>query len=74
MRTIYDTVDGSVGIKKCSKCGEWKAESAFAKNRTRGDGLQSECKACHNKRAQEERDCWTGAWRTRGLFNRGRMK
>jgi hypothetical protein len=34
--------------KKCYKCGETKPVSEFNKNRSKPDGLSSECKACNN--------------------------
>jgi hypothetical protein len=37
--------------KRCSKCGETKATSAFSLGRTRGDGLQGFCKTCSSARA-----------------------
>lgn len=33
-------------MKRCPKCGETLPRSAFWKNRTTKDGLQSYCKAC----------------------------
>jgi len=35
--------------KRCSKCGETKSTDEFSKNRTRKDGLQSQCKACKSE-------------------------
>ena len=33
-------------LKKCSKCGEILPHSAFSKNATKNDGLQTYCKLC----------------------------
>ena len=41
--------------KRCSACGATKAAAAFAKNRTRKDGLGSECKACAAARDEKWR-------------------
>jgi hypothetical protein len=39
------------GIKQklCTKCGKWKAENEFSKNRSSKDGLNSSCKECSHK-------------------------
>lgn len=34
-------------LKRCYKCGEVKPLSAFSKDRSKPDGLQSRCKACY---------------------------
>jgi len=36
-------------MKKCNKCGVEKERSEFCKNRTRKDGLGSECKICNQE-------------------------
>jgi len=41
--------------KKCNKCGEVKTVDCFANNKTRKDGLQSNCKECDNKRQKKWR-------------------
>jgi len=43
------------GMKKCSKCGEWKPATAefFGRNKTRPDGLQTWCGDCRRGRASE---------------------
>lgn len=38
--------------KECSKCHLTKPCEEFSKNRTRPDGLQSQCKACQSERAK----------------------
>ena len=35
--------------KRCRRCGELKEESEFHKNKTKKDGLQSECKDCRKE-------------------------
>lgn len=42
---------GSDGLKRCSKCGEFKIAGAFSKHGAMTDGLHPECKVC--QRAQE---------------------
>lgn len=34
------------GLKRCTKCKEWKPQSDFGKDRTRGDGLNPTCAQC----------------------------
>ena len=34
--------------KRCRKCGEVKPRSAYNKNKTKSDGLQTWCKVCHD--------------------------
>jgi len=36
----------TVASKRCAKCGETKAVSAFSRHSTKKDGLRSECKEC----------------------------
>ena len=42
----------SGAIKYCSDCDTWfsREENAFAKNKTRGNGLHSQCRQCSNAR------------------------
>ena len=40
----FKRVEG--GMKKCSKCGEVKSESAFSKSKASKDGLKPRCKSC----------------------------
>lgn len=35
--------------KSCSACKQTKSIAEYSKNRTRSDGLQSHCRACHSK-------------------------
>lgn len=35
------------GIKRCSKCGEWRTLDQFYRDRGKKDGLYSWCKPCH---------------------------
>ena len=37
-------------MKYCPSCGKTKSDKAFAKNRSRKNGLSSHCKACHSDR------------------------
>ena len=37
------------GLKRCSKCGEVKSYSYYAKNKSRYDGVSGYCKICQNK-------------------------
>jgi hypothetical protein len=39
-----------VPVKKCSKCGEVKSLSAFGRDKSKKDGLNSWCKECCNVR------------------------
>ena len=36
-------------MKQCTRCGEWKQESEFNKDRSHSDGLRSHCKYCCSK-------------------------
>lgn len=38
--------DECKSLKRCSKCLETKARESFSKDRTKDDGLQTQCKAC----------------------------
>ncbi len=50
----HRVVDG-VKQKRCSKCGKWKAESAFYKRRRHKDGLAAWCKECSDKATNKAR-------------------
>jgi hypothetical protein len=41
------------GMKKCSKCGEWKPTEEFYKNTASNDGLQRRCISCDQKHDKE---------------------
>jgi hypothetical protein len=41
--------------KRCYKCGETKPVAAFAKNRTKKDGLQNLCRVCNAKASKASR-------------------
>lgn len=37
-------------LKRCSKCGEWKSHNQFYADRSKNDGLGSQCKSCTRER------------------------
>ncbi len=39
--------------KRCGGCGEVKPRSAYNKNKTKPDGLQTWCKVCHDARMRK---------------------
>ncbi|MEV6398832.1 endonuclease domain-containing protein [Streptomyces sp. NPDC051907] len=39
-------MSGEDGVKRCSRCGEWRPRAAFASNRSTRDGLQAYCREC----------------------------
>lgn len=41
-------------IKVCSKCGQRKTHSEFARDTSRADGLTYWCKYCRNRRARQD--------------------
>ena len=41
-------------MKRCSKCGEWKDESEFYKQKNNRDGLRGDCKVCKAKYNKEK--------------------
>ena len=41
------------GEKHCLLCRAWHPRSAFAKDRSRGDGLSSSCRASRNRKGRE---------------------
>ena len=54
--------------KRCTKCGDLKLLGEFRKHRSRGDGLDSQCKACHaarNKRWRKANREWIEAYNKR---------
>lgn len=42
--------------KRCSRCKETKPVNQFDRNRARGDGLATECKACRTELYEQRRD------------------
>lgn len=42
-------------MKFCRKCGEWKNETEFNKNRRRKDGLQDWCRECNIASSRKNR-------------------
>lgn len=37
------------GLKRCTKCHEWKVVANYAKDRSRIDGLHTMCRECHTR-------------------------
>jgi|SRR5829696_2929876 len=37
-------------MKRCSKCGEWKPKDAFSVDKSKKEGLRSNCKECSNQK------------------------
>ncbi len=51
---FVQSVSRPIGIrKKCSKCGIKKSINEFHKNKSKKDGLCTECKVCHYKNQKE---------------------
>lgn len=46
------TIEWTDATKQCSSCNETKPVSAFAKDRSRSDGLTYRCRACRNAGAR----------------------
>ena len=42
--------------KRCTRCSEWLAFSAFPANKNMHNGLSSHCKTCHNAAVQDWRE------------------
>ena len=42
--------------KKCTGCGEVKDYAEFPRNKSKKDGLQSQCKSCHRRYREENRE------------------
>lgn len=40
-------------MKQCSACGQLKPESEFSKDKTKADGLRSQCKECDKQYAKQ---------------------
>lgn len=41
--------------KRCSKCLQWKSDSDFYRDKTKTDGLKSQCKTCQNQYKRDYR-------------------
>ena len=54
-RTRYYKLRPAHFEKECSKCHQIKDKREFYKNSSKKDGLQSECKVCHDKMRYESR-------------------
>lgn len=48
-------INNGIIEKRCSKCGGWKSESEYHKDRSRKDGLACCCKKCSYKPVQKSR-------------------
>ncbi len=44
-------------MKRCSRCKEAKPETAFAKDKSRADGLQNACRECHQVDRAKRKQC-----------------
>jgi len=53
---IFEFIEDEEPIKKCSTCKEEKIYEMFAKNSTRGDGLNNSCKECYKILYRRRRD------------------
>lgn len=45
---------GGVENKSCSVCGSLKALDAYAKDRSRADGLDHRCRSCYKSRYRRQ--------------------
>jgi len=55
-------------MKKCCKCGKTKDFSEFYKNKTKKDGLQTECKECvkqYRKANKTKASAYNAEWRAK---------
>jgi 5-methylcytosine-specific restriction endonuclease McrA len=43
-------------MKHCTKCKQWKEEGEFPKNRSKRDGLATECHVCNRAKVKARRD------------------
>lgn len=41
------------GLKRCTKCNEWKNKTEFNKDQSRGDGLSAKCISCTYQRQMD---------------------
>jgi 5-methylcytosine-specific restriction endonuclease McrA len=44
---VYPQVLGVSTLKRCYSCGQWQTHDAYYTDKSRKDGLQPKCKACH---------------------------
>lgn len=51
----HNQIKGALWGKTCSKCGEAKPLSAFAKDKYHSDGLKTRCRSCRN---DDQRQYW----------------
>ena len=47
---------GPATLKQCTQCKQWKSRDQFNKRAAKADGLQSECRDCHNLRCRKYRE------------------
>lgn len=47
LKNRIDILENNTPKKRCPKCKQYKLYSDFNKNKTKKDGLQTECKDCH---------------------------
>ena len=46
----------TITVKRCTRCGETKGVDGFCRNRSKRDGLESQCKECHRARQRAYRE------------------
>jgi len=64
-------IGGSVDVKRCSKCAEYKSFLCFGPDKRAKDGLQSQCRDCKN--AQERADRKENPEKYHGYYRKKRL-
>jgi hypothetical protein len=64
-------IDGSIDVKRCSKCAEYKSFLCFGPDKRAKDGLQSQCRDCKN--AQERDDRKENPEKYHGYYKKNRL-